>query len=400
MDLTVRTAVPADFTEISWIDGASFGLQYSEQELIDALSLIDPDRFLVACCGERIVGAAGNYPFEMTVPGGETLDVAGVTWVSVDPSFRRRGTLRELMHRQLRGYGEAGVAAAVLTASEGGIYGRFGYGAASQVRKTDVDRRRATLRRVRDAGRVDLVTTAQARDRLPEIHRRWRAQTPGSISRSQPWWDRLLLDREGDRGGMSGLFHLLHAGGYVSYRVKHEWNGPDPTHVCSLVDYVIVTPDAHAALWQVLLELDLFGRIESHRIPADDPLPLLLTDPRQVRTTGMVDGLWLRPLDVATLLAARRYALEVETVIAVPDPLFGEDRYLLRGGPDGATCKRSDRPPQLTLDVAALGAVYLGGTRLETLARAGQAQADDRAVLTRMDRALLADRLPVHGTAF
>jgi predicted acetyltransferase len=150
----------------------------------------------------------------------------------------------------------------------------------------------------------------------------------------------------------------------------------------------------------VLLGLDLFGRIESYRIPADDPLPYLLTDARQVRTTAIADGLWVRPIDVAAMLAARSYAVEVETVIEVRDDLFGDSGYLLSGGPDGASSERTERPPDISLGVEALGSVYLGGVRLETLGRAGTAVADDADALTRLDRALLADRAPVHGTGF
>lgn len=399
MDLTIRTATLTDFPEIAAVDGASFGAHISDEELTDALTMIDPARYLVAVDGERIVGVTGDFPFTMTVPGG-TLDVPGVTWVSVDPTYRRRGILRELMHRQLRNFVEAGVPAAILTASEGGIYGRFGYGAASEVRTTSVDRRRATLARPGDAGAVEIVSTARARELLPDIHRRWCEQTPGALTRLETWWDYLLLDRESRRDGMSALFHLVHADGYVTYRVKTDWNDGHPRHLCFLTDYVAVTSGARAALWQVLLGMDLFGTIESYRIPADDPLPHLLTDARQVRTTVIADGLWVRPLDVAAMLAARCYAVDVETVIQVRDDLFGDGRYLLRGAPDGATCERTERGSDISLGVAALGSAYLGGVRLETLARAGKAAADDPAQLTRLDRALLADRQPVHGTGF
>ena len=270
MDFPIRPATAADFTEIAAVDSASFGSQITPEELADVLTIIDPVRFLVATDDERIVGVTGDFPFTMTVPGA-TLDVAGVTWVSVDPTRRRRGILRELMRRQLRGYAEAGVAAAVLTASEGGIYGRFGYGAASRVGRTAVDRRRATLARAGDAGAVQLMSSARARERMPRIHERWRAKTPGALSRTEAWWDLLSLDREYQRGGMSGLFHLVHADGYVSYRVKSDWGDGDPKHMCWLVDYVTVTAEAHAALWQVLLGMDLFGSVGSHRIPVDDP---------------------------------------------------------------------------------------------------------------------------------
>ena len=109
------------------------------------------------------------------------------------------------------------------------------------------------------------------------------------------------------------------------------------------------------------------------------------------------DLVWVRPLDVCALLGGRSYALEVEVVLQVADPLLGDGSYLLKGGPDGATCTRTERAADVALGVGALGAVCLGGTRLATLARAGVVRGADDA-LRRLDLALLADRLPFHGT--
>lgn len=399
MDIAIRTATGEDFSEIAAVDGISFGTHYSDEELADALKIVEPTRFLVATDAQRIVGVTGDFPFHMTVPGG-TLPVPGVTWVSVDPTYRRRGILRALMNRQLRDFAERGVPASILTASEGSIYGRFGYGAASHVSKTVIDRRRAELNVGGDAGTVTRMSNAQARERLPDIHRRWQEITPGAVNRTEAWWDFLLLDREFQRGGMSALFHLVHADGYVSYRVKSDWGDGDPKHLCWIVDDVAITAEAHAALWEVLLGLDLFGSIETYRLPADDPLHYSLSDARQVRTTAIADGLWLRAIDVPAMLSARRYAIEVEAVIEVHDELFGDGCYLLQGGPDGASCQRCERTPDLSLGVSALGAAYLGGVRLSALARAGQVVATNAVQLIRLDRALLADRVPVHGTSF
>jgi Acetyltransferase (GNAT) domain len=48
------------------------------------------DRSLAAFDGTTPVGTAAAYSFQLTVPGLQTLPAAGVTWVSVLPSHRRR----------------------------------------------------------------------------------------------------------------------------------------------------------------------------------------------------------------------------------------------------------------------------------------------------------------------
>jgi predicted acetyltransferase len=383
------------------MDGTAFGEHYTEQDAEDVFG-VDPPEFVVATVADRIIGVTAHHRFaSMTVPGG-SLAVPGVTFVSVSPTHRRRGVLRALMDRQLRGFAAEGVPAAILTASEGGIYGRFGYGPATSARRTVIDRRAATLMRpAPDAGgEVRFLTAEQARPVLPELHRRWREQVPGALDRTESWWDYLFLDRERQRDGMSAKFYLVHPDGYLSYRVKQRWNDGFPGHLCWINDYAVSSADAHAALWQVLLGMDLFASIESFQIPEDDPLPFLLTDFRQVRTTVVNDAVWVRPIDVAAMLAARSYQVEIDAVLQVWDPLLGDQKVALTGGPDGAGCEPTDRPAQVGVSAAALGSAYLGGHRLHTLARAGALHCDDPALLARLELAFGTQRAPFHGTSF
>ena len=394
----MRYATTEDFAAIAELDGASFGIHYDDQDLADALLDIDPTRFLIEEDGDRVVGATADLPLAMTLPGGE-VPTAGITWVSVEVTHRRRGILRRLIERQLRDRAADGAAAAILSASEGGIYGRYGFGVADQAVETVVERRDARLRTHVDDHGVRRLTTEAARDVLAGIHERWRRQVPGAVNRTPDRWRLLLLDRPSQRRGASGLFHLVHPDGFVSYRITEDWNSGLPRHTCTLADYVPVTAAAHAALWQVLLANDLVGRIETRWMPEDDPLPLLLENQRHVRHVSRADGLWVRPLDVPALLSSRTYAVEVDVVVEVIDPLLGDGRYRLRGGPDGANCEHTDAIPDASLPVDTLGAVVVGGTRLATLTRAGRASVAP-AALSRLDRALLADRAAHHGTFF
>jgi predicted acetyltransferase len=310
--------------------------------------------------------------------------------------------LRALMERQLRDFAAEGVPAAILTASEGGIYGRFGYGPATSVRHTVLDRRTTRLSRpAPDAGaEVRLLTAEQARTVVPELHRRWREQVPGALDRTESWWDHLFRDREYNRGGLSARFYLVHPDGYLSYRVKHNWNDGFPAHTCWIGDYALSSTEAHAALWQVLFGMDLFANIESLQIPADDPLPFLVTDFRQVRTTAVKDGIWIRPVDAAAMLAARSYQVEIDTVVQVCDPLLGDSTVALTGGPDGADARPTDRAAQVSFSLAGLGSAYLGGHRLQTLARAGLVRCDDPGLQARLELAFATDRAPMYGTDF
>jgi predicted acetyltransferase len=397
----LRRATAADLPAIAEADGRAFGTHYTDTDLDDARLLFDPDRYLLAYDSsggtDAIVGVTGSYPFDVTLPGGATLPVPGISWVSVAVTHRRRGILRALMTEQHRGFVADRVAVSLLTASEGGIYSRFGYGVATEHRTVEIDRQRAELRRdVSDPGGVREVGTAEMRRLAPPIHRRWAALTPGAVSRNDGWWDTLLADREGQRDGATALFHLVHPDGYVSYRRAHAGR------TCRIVDMATATDEAYVALWATLLALDLVDTIAWRSMAVAEPLQFLLADPRPLRTVDQRDGMWARVLDVPTALAARRYGTEIDVVLDVHDPFLDRGgRFRLRGGPDGAECAAADDgAPVVGIEMAALGTLLFGGGDAGSLARAGLLAADDPAVLRRLDAAFRGERTPQHGTEF
>jgi predicted acetyltransferase len=378
-------------------DGRAFGKHYSDDDLETVRRLFDPDRFLVAEDAGEIVGITGSYPFEVTLPGGAALPAAGVTWVSVAVTHRRRGILRALMTEQHRGFVAEGLSISLLTASEGAIYGRFGYGIATEHREVEIARRRAAMRRdVPNPGGVRQVTTAEMRRIAPELHRRWAQQTPGALSRTDAWWDTLLADREWQRGGATALFHLAHPDGYVSYRIDRA------TQTCRVVDMATATDEAYTALWRTLLALDLVETVFARSLTPAEPLQFLLADPRQLRTLGQYDGMWARVLDVPSALSARRYGTELDVVLDVRDPFLDRGgRFRLRGGPEGAECvpAADGVAPVASIEIRALGSLLLGGADAGSLARAGLLAAEP-AVVRRIATAFRGERAPQHGTEF
>ena len=86
------------------------------------------------------------------------------------------------------------------------------------------------------------------------------------------------------------------------------------------------------------------------------------------------DHLWVRVLDVAAALSARTYGADDALVLELHDEFRPENSgcWLVDGGPDGATCTRTDRAADLALSAADLGAIYLGGVPVSTLAAAGR----------------------------
>lgn len=107
-------------------------------------SAIEIDRGLLALSDDgKAIGTTAAYSFELTLPGDFIVPAAGITAVGVLPTHRRQGVLTEMMRHQLADLRERGDFRAVLLATEGQIYGRFGYGPATCTRRLTVQRSRA-----------------------------------------------------------------------------------------------------------------------------------------------------------------------------------------------------------------------------------------------------------------
>jgi predicted acetyltransferase len=355
------------------------------------LATFEPDRSLAAFDGDRIVGTAGAFTFQMAVPGRIT-GVAGVSWVSVLPSHRRRGILSSLMHRQLADIRDRGEAVAALFSSEAAIYGRYGYGSAAEDLSFTIRRgeggllpQHAALGAAGTGGgvRLRIAEPLEPRAELAKIYDSILPSRPGMLARDDRWWDSALADPEFARSGASPLRCLIaedDAGprGYALYSVKPTW-GEDaiPAGVLGIRELLAADPAAYAAIWADLLTRDLVGEVRARQRPVDDPLLHMLADRRRARPY-LTDGLWVRLADLPSALVQRRYACEVDVVIDVTDDLAAGNsgRWRLQAGgpsdPAQATCERTSAAADIMLPVHALGALYLGGTRLGALAGAGQ----------------------------
>jgi GNAT superfamily N-acetyltransferase len=186
-----------EFTAAFLAIGQYFGAVPTEertQRWIDQMSL---ERMHAAWSDGAIVGGAGAFTFNMTVPGGD-LPTAGVTVVGVYPTHRRRGVLRALMRAQLDDAHERGEPIAALWASEETIYGRFGYGLASFCGEISLAREYTAFGHASELeGTLRLLQPAEALEEIPPVFERIRLQWPGMFSRNRLWWEHREIDRPG-----------------------------------------------------------------------------------------------------------------------------------------------------------------------------------------------------------
>lgn len=409
MSYKIRPLAPDDFTTFMRAEGAAFGARPTDAEIEERRGYFEFDYGLAAFDEARLVGTAAAYSFELTLPGGAILAAPGVSWVAVLPTHRRRGILTALMRRQLDELRERGASLAMLTASESTIYGRFGYGLATSTVSFELDALYGRLAREWEfSGRVRLLEHEQALETLPAFYDRLRRLRPGMLSRGRGAWTWLLGNPLGSADGYGPRFYLAYESasgqieGTAHYRIKPEWTNGLPGGALTARDILAATPEAYAALWRYFLGVDLIRTVRAIGCPVDDPLRWLLADSRRLRITALTDDLWLRLLDIPAALAARTYGTRDRLVVEITDPFCPESagRYALEGGPEGAECARTTAAPDLALAVADLGATYLGGVQLSTLAQAGRVEELRPGALRRADALFASEVVPYSGTPF
>lgn len=343
---------------------------------------LELDRALAAYDGDRVVGTAGLFSLAVTVPGGAQLPMAGVTMVAVHPTHRRRGILRSLMRRQLDDLHEQGrEPIAGLWASESSIYQRFGYGPGTLGASFAVERTRGAFHVPHEwSGTLRLVEPDEAQGLLPAVFEAVHRTRPGSFARSAAWWEgEFYPDPPEERKGGAAASLVVHevdgaVTGYARYRVTSGWDNAGPRGSVEVHELMTTRPATHADLWRYLLDLDLVREIRGWNLPVDDPLPLLVAEPRGLNWT-VRDGLWLRIVDVAGALAGRRYAAAGRLVLELADEVcdWNAGRWLLETDEDGAPrVTPTSADPDLALRAADLAALYLGAWRVADLVRANR----------------------------
>lgn len=317
-------------------------------------------------------GIYGVRPMELSLPGGDLVPIAGLTWVGVHPDARRRGVLSAMMTDHLARTHDAGVAVSALHASEPAIYGRFGYGLAVLAHQVDLGRG-TTFTAPHLEDEVAGITTQLVTMSAPDVARRMRAcqlrhagDFPGTIVGSADFFSLLshetpeqLRDKEPRR-----ILFARRDGedvGFVGLRREHKWEKARPSGTV-VVGTFCGGPAARLALARRVVDLDLMGTTRLENVGVDDPLLGWVGGPRGTGDLNTWDSTWIRLVDLGAAWAQRRYEADCDVVVEVEDrhAPWNAGRWRLSASGGEGAASRSDSPADVSLDVAVLGAGHLG----------------------------------------
>lgn len=399
--MQLRTIDPSELVDTARLNAFVFGGGYDpvRSALRDALA--DPNRTWVVDvdAAEKtdapfpFVATGAAVPMRIAVPGGADVEAHGIRGIAVLATHRRRGILRSIMRVALDDAHERGEVLSCLWPTSSAIYDRYGYGIATGHHRVEIDLAHAALRddthALADRATVRLVPPARAATVIARVYEEERRTRPAMIQRDERWWARRLHDPTDSLGVAVARGADGEPSGYALYTVARSWATTGPANTVEVDELASTAAEAWAALWRFLTSIDLATALTAWGRPVDEPLVHASVEPRHVRRS-VGEAAWFRLLDVPAALTARSYLAEGRVVLEVSDPFcpWNEGRWALEAGPDGATCKRTDETPDVSLAASALAATYFGAVKLHHLAGAGRIDSHAPGAVLRADALL------------
>ena len=391
--LAIRSITEAELPELQRITSYAFGGFGGKPP-----PWIHPDWTTCAFVDGRLATTFGAWPFRVRL-NGRSVAMAGITMVATLPEFRRRGLLRQVMTKALADQRDQGQAIAILWASMGAIYQRYGFGLASEDVTYEIDPRHIRFAETKPSGgSVRLHTKEEARPLFEQLHKAYGRPRNLVIQRAAAMWD----IRQGGERQHFGVYYDS-AGeprGFVGFTSGSDAS-LSPSQTIDVNDWAALDDDAYRGLWEFLAAHDLVGRVRWQRAPADDWAPLLFLEPRELhRRTG--DAIWMRITDVAAALPQRPYGDADALTIRVIDRLcpWNDGTFVLETTGEESTVSPVDSVPDLTMPAASLAVLVSGHRPATTLARAGVLDAVDDKALGRADRLFATNFAPWCNDSF
>ena len=397
-NIEIRPAAADEMRDLNRLTAYAFANNEVPKEDPDPDPL-QPEQTLCGFDGDRMVATSGAFNFKMRF-NGQTVTVDGVTMVSCDPGYRRRGIVRQLIDGLLQRSRKRDVSISILWASMGAIYQRFGYGLSTTTVAYDFPVADIQFQfGERSSGSVRLLSKDDALPILNGLYREYSGPGSGLLHRADFYWD-VMLRREGDQHTFIAVYYdsADQPRGYCLYKTKwRDIAGPGPNQMIDVFEFIWLEIDAYRGLWGYLAGHDLADRIRLGFVAEDDPAPNLLLEPRMLRRKTE-DGVWMRVVDVEKALGARGYDSSGEVTIEIVDDdlcAWNNGRYRLTAdGGSGSVARVESGTVDIVVRPDAFASLLSGHSRPSDLARMGRLSLADETRAVALDSLFATRRRP------
>lgn len=403
MTIEIRSVRPDEMEAYGRIVSYVFA---SEEGMEDELKGTQPEWTTCGFVDGKLVSTLATLPFTVRL-NGVACPMGGVTAVGTLPEQRRRGLLRQIMTEALGTMRDRGQNLAILWASMGAIYQRFGYGLSTAHVNYSFDPRYVQLEHDTPVpGHVELVSKDDSFPIIKQNYIEWATPRNLCIHRSTFMWTvNTLRPPKKDAPVFTAIYRDEHgqSRGHIVYTTEDRTTPePKPSQVMSISDFVALNLDATRGLWNYIRRHDLVGRVEVRGAPEDDVIPDLLLEPRMLnRKTS--DGIWMRVVDAEKALAQRPYGARGELTFAIANDTecpWNNGTYLLETDGPSAHVTRTDREPELTMSPNTLASLISGYRPATHFLRAGRLEEHRSGAALRADAIFRSEYAPFCPNGF
>jgi predicted acetyltransferase len=359
----------------------------------------DYGRSLVARRDGRLVATAGAMAGRLRTPGG-SVSAAILSYLTVDPSQRRRSLSVDILRRQYEESIERGEPVAAFVTSHSYPYARIGAGVVAWSSSIELHNAQALLLPTPTLSSEISIRTESScsslSEELGELYTQATASRAGTLELEPQWW-RAYRAELALAGGPQFVLIATRQGrssGYATYSVEEAWPDGVPSNVVRVHELIAEDQPTRRALWELLLTLDLASTTLVDNVPVDDTLRWFLREPRELRVRGMRDLLWARLLDLPEALAGRRYRGNGSVVIEVSDRFLprNDGCWRIEASDGEGRATKTDAAPQASISIGDLATLLTGAGSYYALRDTGRVKvhdsgADELAALFAVDQA-------------
>lgn len=372
----------------------------STEGMDDELNSTQPDWTTCGFIDGQMVATMGTFPFTVRL-NGAPVKMGGVTAVGTLPEHRRKGLLRGIMQQGFDEMRERGQSIAILWASMGAIYQRFGYGLVSSNVSYKFDPRFVSFEGGTPAsGSVSMMPKDDAWPIIKQLYIQYVQPRNLQIHRATALWeaDNLHARKKGEPVYI-GVYRNGdgEATGYLVYKTHETESYPGPNQVMDVSDFVALDMDAYRGLWEYIRRHDLVGTVQMRNvIGEEDPAPYLLSEPRMLNK-HVADAIWGRVVDLEMAIPQRPYGDRSEVTFAIPEDRmcrWNEGTWLLETDGKTTSVRKTDRSPELTMPINTLAGLIAGHRTATHYQRAGRLEGTSDEALKRANRIFATEYAP------
>ncbi len=400
MQIDVRPAMPEEMNEARRIAQESNVLPPGliPQTFINGIT---HDMTLCAFVDGEMATSYAAWPFQMKFNGIDA-PVAGVSFVGTLPVFRHMGCLRKVHEKHFKLMHEGKERAiSILFASQAAIYQRYGYEVVSMYNSYSIAPgyiQFKSLKHLKGAGKYKQLHNDEV-EILDEIYRHFTEPRTGYLVRDKFKWETGVLSPPITPYTVHDKIVYEEDGvprGYVIYMVEPYSSNSGLPHRISIRDMAWLSISAYYGIWDYFTRMHLAHHINWTPVPADDPMPHLIVEPKMLNIKSG-NGILARIADIERAVPCRGYCEDGELTFQIAEDEmcpWNNGTWHMEISDGKASINKTSKSPEISMGINCFAMMFFGQINATAAMRMGMLDVMREDAVSRYDRLLRTEYMP------